>query len=62
LDEAQARSIRNLNTALFPIVPPDAGTPEQIKGKEFTVKLATEINYDRRDYDFLFTIIDVYYQ
>ena len=62
LDQAQARSLRNLNTVLFPIVPADAGTPEQIKGKEFTLRLATEINYERRDYDFLFSIVDVYYQ
>jgi hypothetical protein len=62
LDEAQARSTRNLNSALFPIVPADAGTPEQIKGKEFSLKLAIELNSDRRDYDFLFSVIDVYYQ
>jgi hypothetical protein len=62
LDQAQARSLRNLNTVLFPIVPADAGTPEQIKGKEFSLRLATEINYERRDYDFLFSVVDVYYQ
>ncbi len=63
LDPTLAQTIRNLGSApVFPVVPPDAGPPEQIRGKSFTMRLALEINAVRTTYDFIFSIIDSYYR
>jgi hypothetical protein len=62
LDPADIRSIRALGGKHFPIVPHDAGTPEQIRDREFTMRLAIELNASRRDYEFLFAIQDIYFR
>jgi hypothetical protein len=62
LDRTQTASVRNLGTALFPIVPHDAGPPEQIRGKEFTLRLEIELNFARQSYDFLFSVADTFYR
>lgn len=62
LDPADIPAIRALGDKNYPIVPPDAGTPEQIRNREFTLRLAMELNYARRDYDFVFSIKDIYYR
>jgi hypothetical protein len=62
LDPADIQTIRALGGKNTPIVPVDAGTPEQIREREFTMRLAIELNYARRDYDFIFSIQDVYYR
>jgi hypothetical protein len=62
LDPAEIQTIRALGAKHFPVVPLDAGTPEQIKNAEFTLRLAIELNQARRDYDFVFSIRDTYYR
>jgi hypothetical protein len=62
LDPAEIQTIRALGAKLFYIVPPDAGTPEQIRNREFTLRLALEVNSSRQDYDFVFSIRDIYYR
>jgi hypothetical protein len=62
LDRTQLATVRNLGTALFPIVPRDAGPPEQIRGKEFSLRLEIELNRVRQRYDFLFSVADTFYR
>ncbi len=62
LDPAEIQTIRALGGKNYPVVPADAGTPEQIRNREFSLRLAVELNYVRRDYDFLFSIQDIYYR
>lgn len=62
LDPADIQTIRALGGEPSPVVPPDAGTPEQIRGREFTMRLVLELNYERKSYDFSFTIQDIFYR
>jgi hypothetical protein len=62
LDRTQNATARNLGTNAFPIVPRDAGPPEQIKGKTFTLRLELELNYVRKSYDFQFSVVDTFYR
>jgi hypothetical protein len=62
LDPADIQTIRALGGEPSPVVPPDAGTPEQIRGREFTMRLVLELNYERKSYDFSFTIRDIFYR
>jgi hypothetical protein len=63
LDPTQKELIRALGTTTqFPIVPYDAGTPEQVRNKSFTMRLVLEINAARQPYDFVFTVLDAFYR
>jgi hypothetical protein len=62
LDMAQVTTVRSLGTTAFPIVPRDAGPAEQIRGKEFSLRLLVELNYVRQQYDFQFSIADTFYR
>ncbi len=62
LDPTQTATIRNLGGTPFPIVPADAGPPEQVRGKSFTMRLVLEIGGNRQTYDFIFSILDAYYR
>lgn len=62
LDPADIQTIRALGGEPSPVVPPDAGTPEQMRGREFTMRLVLELNYERKSYDFSFTIRDIFYR
>ncbi len=62
LDPADIPTIRALGGEPSPVVPPDAGTAEQVRGREFTLRLVLELNYERKSYDFSFTIRDIYYR
>jgi len=61
-DMTQAAAARNLGTTGFPVVPRDAGPPEQVKGKIFSMRLMLELNRERRSYDFHFSITDTFYR
>ncbi|HWN83122.1 MAG TPA: hypothetical protein VNM87_13570 [Candidatus Udaeobacter sp.] len=62
IDMTQAATVRNLGTTGFPVVPRDAGPPEQVKGKTFTLRLEVELNYVRQSYDFIYSITDTFYR
>lgn len=62
LDPTRIASMRTLGGEASPIVPPDAGTPEQIRGKLFRLRLAVDLNYVRREYEFVFEIQDTFYR
>ena len=62
IDMTQAATVRNLGTTAFPIVPRDAGPPEQVKGKTFSLRLELELNNVRESYDFTFSITDTFYR
>jgi hypothetical protein len=62
LDPTQKEMIRNLGGTPFPVVPLDAGTPEQVRNKSFTMRLMLEINANRQTYDFIFSILDAFYR
>jgi hypothetical protein len=62
LDMTQSATVRNLGTAGFPVVPRDAGPPEQVKGKTFSLRLVVELNRERQSYDFIYSITDTFYR
>jgi len=62
LDRTQTATVRNLGTTGFPVVPRDAGPPEQVKGKTFSLRLELELNYVKQSYDFIFSITDTFYR
>jgi hypothetical protein len=63
LDPTQREMIRSLGAGtVFPVVPVDAGTPEQVRNKSFSMRLVLEINANRQNYDFAFSVIDAFYR
>jgi hypothetical protein len=62
LDPTQREQIRSLGGTPFPVVPIDAGTPEQVRGKSFTMQLVLEISANRQPYNFVFSILDAFYR
>ena len=62
LDPTQKEQIRSLGGMAFPVVPYDAGSPEQLRNKSFTMRLVLEINASRQPYDFIFSIVDAFYR
>jgi hypothetical protein len=62
LDMTQEATVRNLGTTGFPVVPRDAGPPEQVKGKTFSLRLVVELNRERQSYDFIYSITDTFYR
>jgi hypothetical protein len=62
LDPTDIPSIRRLGGRASPTVPDDAGTPEQIRGRNFYLRLAIDVDYVRRDYRFVFQIQDIFYR
>jgi hypothetical protein len=62
LDPTRIASMRTLGGEASPIVPPDAGTPEQIRGKLFRLRLAVDLNYVRSEYEFVFEIQDIFFR
>lgn len=59
LDVTNTQAVRQLGSRPAPVVPPDAGTAEQIRGQTFELELAVEINDQRRTMPFTFEIRDV---
>jgi hypothetical protein len=62
LDTTAGPEVLRLGGNPFPIVPPNAGTPEQIRGALFELVLDLEINGLRQTYPFSFEIRDAYYR
>jgi hypothetical protein len=60
LDPTDRQAIQRLGGDPYPVVPPDAGTPDQIRGQTFEVDLEIEVNGERRSYPFSFEIKDAY--
>jgi predicted small lipoprotein YifL len=60
LDPTDRQAIQRLGGDPFPVVPPDAGAPDQIRGQSFEVNLEIEVNGQRRTYPFTFEIRDAY--
>jgi hypothetical protein len=62
LDTTAGVEVQQLGGNPFPVVPPDAGTPEQLRGKYFELVLDLEIAGRRQSYPFSFEIRDAFYR
>ena len=62
MDPTDQQTIRRLGGKPSPVVPPDAGTAEQVRGQMFELTLVLEVNQQRRTYVFTFEIRDAIYR
>ncbi len=60
MDPTDLQTIRRLGGKPSPVVPPDAGAAEQVRGQLFDLTMVLEVNGLRQTYPFSFEIRDAY--